>query len=663
MPTRNPATSTASSKARISRLETETKQLRQAVLVIQEQLKSATGRGDPSPRISSIGDLQQDVEFDDKQDDEQDDSDDASSITSEIILQDRPSHLTPLFQNELISTDTQRNVEIQYMQQRRMMDQRLETARKALQPLIPTPEQLELLGSHVFSWLTLLQDLAPVKSLPLSQQDIIASYPSMKEPDVDPLRLGCWLLVLAVTALQLPPQSAASMTLEKDFQTAFPQAVQRAVETHIISHDSLCGTITGLETCLMHLRLSLVKGTIQKTWLALRRTISIAELIGLPRASKLLQQWPTNGAYPIDPHTVTKAKLWEGICSVERLAGTLMHFPIATRHYTVTSSQPLVSNGAVNPAAFWIRLGNIAVQLGDLDDLASIPGCETELYAQVLRLDNEARLLASETPKSWWSQPCMDTITSQDTIKFQFHCIKMRIHLPFVVRTDVQGRYTFSRLAGVDACRSLLAAWCDVRQLLPPGIFFSRPFDAQAFTAAVVLLLDSYNSEASSTYMSGPMNSYRDDTEALLNRVVRIMDERAQDPIGYEYAQQAAIALRALMSLLNGNNSESNEITAKIPSLGTITVRRNLDKPANTANVANSTPGYGQNAVMATSQYPMTYQAPGYSMPGMGMPNNAEPPQFSSTSVDDVFSWVINPNDELLFHENLMFEDIFNVQR
>lgn len=639
------------------------KHLREAVFAIQRQLGAVHRECGTVRHLTSLGGQQNDSELNGNPDEYEDDSDDASSRSSEIILQDRPSHMDPLFQNELITTDARRTAQMQHIQQGHTMTQRLESARRALQPLIPTQEQLTLLSSHVSSWLTLLQELSPITSLSASKEGIISSYPSMKEPDVDPLKLACWLLALAITAQQLNPEIISPETPGKKLRTAFPQAVQRVVENYIISHDSLCGTLAGLETYFMFLRLTLMKGIIQKSWLGLRRLVAIAELIGLPRASKVLQQRPISGTSSVDPHTSAKAKLWENICSIERLASTLMHFPVATRHYSLITYEPLVANGVVNIATFWTRLGNIAVQLSDLDELASSPSSEPELYTQVLRLDNESRLLASQTPQEWWLESVTDKITPGDIVKFQFHCVNVRIHLPLVVRSDTQNRFAFSRMAGVDSCRRLISAWCDLRRILPSGIFFARPFDSQAFIASVVLLLNSYNSRASSISTSDSLGSFTDSTDTLLSRVVQLMDEKALDPVGSEYAQQASSALRSLISLLKGD-SESNELTARIPSLGTITVRRKHDRWATLDNATTDRTSQLQHqnfGLQATSSLP-PHQFSGDNFAETQASQNPSSPHLISNSVDDAFSWVINPNDELFFHDNLIFEDEFGLQ-
>ena len=71
--------------------------------------------------------------------------------------------------------------------------------------------------------------------------------------------------------------------------TKFAQRTIDIVDKLIINNDRVACTLAGIETTLFFVRISLASVDIRRVWLLLRRVIAIAELIGLPRISKMLE--------------------------------------------------------------------------------------------------------------------------------------------------------------------------------------------------------------------------------------------------------------------------------------------------------------------------------------------------------------------------------------
>lgn len=595
---------------------------------------------------------------DDDADADADDYEETSSRSSEVLIEDRPSHMNSLFQNEWISTDTQHNTQMKLERQQRTKKQMLDEARSALQPLIPEPEEAAALSNHISSWLAILQDLCPTTSLANSQAGIIASYDDMKKPDVDPFRLACWLLALAITSMQLRQDVQSPTSLMRSFQkrSSFAQAIQRTVDNYIMSHDSILGTVPGLETALMFLRLNLTRGALQKSWLGLRRIVAIAELIGLPRVSRLLQQRTAEGLQTVDESMMTKATLWESICALERVAGTLMTFPVATRMYTVSPQRPLVVDGVVQPGTYWLKLSDIAIKIQDLDDLHACSTPDAEIYAKVLALDSELRSLAWATPREWWAPRNNPIPDAGYLLRFQQYSVTMRVHLPFTIRSDPRNQYVYSRMAGIEACEAVARSWCDFRRSMPIGIFFARPFDAQAFTAAVVLILTHHSSKSGNDRTGDATETSK---QELLANVMKLMEDKSKEPIGSDFAAQAVIAMRSLKALLEGNSdpkTDSEGLILKVPLLGTINIRRKLP----TTEPSMSSQGFPQETQPENMSFAHPWPEGVQSAVSAGQSSAAPLFQMNAAPEDnnqDTFSWFINADDEALFHENLMMEE------
>ena len=224
-------------------MESEVAGLRNAVRDIQSKLGYQAAELD-HPTIqagSSIGD-----------DDSEEDSD-----ASDVIATEQPSHLHSLFQNEWLSADTGRQDEQSQDRKAKAVTHLLDIARETLQKLIPSKEDVYSIAKTASTWLELVAAMLAQPFGLNSQQELIESYDDMLKPNVDTMTLAAWLLDLAVTVQQEPAMHGSPATSLKRFHRAsdFCRAVAEAVETTLISHDRLLGTIQGLGMAMHFLRL------------------------------------------------------------------------------------------------------------------------------------------------------------------------------------------------------------------------------------------------------------------------------------------------------------------------------------------------------------------------------------------------------------------------
>lgn len=183
-----------------------------------------------------------------------DDSDDDSSIV-EIPTAEQPSHLHSLFQNDWLSVDTRQQAEQLQDHKSKTSAHLLDMAKQALQKLIPPKDEFsDIASSSSSKWLVLLRTLFPQPFTFNSQQEMLNNYDDMHKPDIDSLRLATWLLLVAITAQQ---EYGSPHTQLSRYQRSFSfsRAVSNTVESTILSHDRLVGTIQGLGVALNFVRL------------------------------------------------------------------------------------------------------------------------------------------------------------------------------------------------------------------------------------------------------------------------------------------------------------------------------------------------------------------------------------------------------------------------
>ena len=123
---------------------------------------------------------------------------------------------------------------------------------------------------------------------------------------------------------------------------------------------------------------------VRKMWIRLRRIIALAELIGLPRASKTLSAEAT-------PHHKSAAAIWESICVVDRLSGMMFNLPSATKSFPPLHASVMLDNGSVNVQAYISRLTEIALNVQDLDNTPSSEKPGVDQLAKVFAVDERLR--------------------------------------------------------------------------------------------------------------------------------------------------------------------------------------------------------------------------------------------------------------------------------
>ncbi|KAF2095104.1 putative C6 finger domain protein [Rhizodiscina lignyota] len=580
------------------------------------------------------------------------------SSSSDVLGEDRPTLLGSLFQNEWLSVDTRRQNEQLTERRSKASAQLLDTARQSLQRLVPSREDVVTIATHGFAskWLVLLHTLFPQPFIVKSQQDMLASYDNMRQPDVDAMLLAAWLLALALTAAQVPQEQGSPGAQLAGSQRAsnFARSVAMVVEKMILSHERLIGTIQGLGLALLCGRLQIFQGNFQKGWLQLRRAIAIAELLGLPQIFQAVQIHAANGGYD-DESKLQKAQLWESICALDRISGTILNLPTGTKRYQHVKAEPLVIDGVVQPRAYLYKLANIAVKTRYVDDMNTPQSCSAELYSSVLDLDRELRNLTSQVPKSWWAEDVH--VEARHIIAFWQQYVTMRVHLPFALHRDPGEEYLYSRISGIDACRSVVKRYQHLRRTLPSTFFLGRFLDLQVFTATVVLLLALHSTPSPSRLN---MQADKAEIESLVAQIIELMDEKSHD-VGANFARHGVVTIRSLIKLLRQDENTANpeELTLKVPLLGQLHVRRNVriekERQVQIMRASEIPPEPGSwksnNTVPQANPLALAASTNPASQVQQGLPNLPWDP----------FSWSIENNHDDIFQDALMgdnFDDL-----
>lgn len=599
LPTPSAVTVQLTSRERIRRLEQEV-----------SSLWGALRGGDSSVHHdSSLGHNSNAVETETQGDFTEHESD-----GSELSPQNGPAHLRQLFDNGMLdggsaSWDVQGGLNAGLAH-----TASLNGARKQLQRLLPPRSEVAAVVVYSNVWTSVYNGMfSPMNPVETGDQTL-AHYDDLQRPDADPTAIANTLLSLTLTLEQIADQELLRVAPSMHLSTSFAHRVIETVEKIIVNNDRVACTLSGIETTLLFVRLSLATVDIRKVWLLLRRVIAIAELIGLPRVAKVLEaQKATGHVLSADQRGQHEAAaiLWHSIRSIERMAGVLFNLPVSTAIYPMQHPPSITPEGKVNYPAFLGRMSDVVASLQDLDDIVPSAQSDPDRMLKVLKMDSHLRQLASQTPSSWWQLSDKSDLTPDHLLQLFYYYYLARAHIQLALSEDATGRYNYSYTTCLNACKDMAYRFVVLRPLVPAGFFAGRVVDLQIITCAVFLLFTMRKQDS-----SGSLNGMSSaELSGLMDRVFKAL-EAATQRSGGDFASKALEALRSLNQLMNNENAtDSKAITLRVPLLGKVHVSRKGGTNAPTQRAAQPMQTQDQPApVMPTTSvsYPDTtgYDAP-----------------------------------------------------
>lgn len=231
---------TLSSQTRIVQLESQVQGLNKAVRHIERQLVCRA-----TSTLESQSSIGQELEINSPGND------------SCVSAPDQPAHLRFLFQNDWLSVDGQQNKEHMHEHTSTGYTHSLDTARQALQNLIPSKDEISDLTEFASEWLEMLYAFFPLSFTASSRQEVLDCYEQMHTPDVDTMTLASWLLTVAIAVEQMPEKHEGSATWLRrgEGPLRLSRAISHTMETIVLCNDNLIGSIQGLTASMLFIRL------------------------------------------------------------------------------------------------------------------------------------------------------------------------------------------------------------------------------------------------------------------------------------------------------------------------------------------------------------------------------------------------------------------------
>jgi hypothetical protein len=338
-------------------------------------------------------------------------------------------------------------------------------------------------------------------------------------PTSNPILLARHMLQLAIFLQHLHPDLHQEIQGLSESPRRITERLADLAISLITTNDELLGSIEGLQCVMMESMYQANVGNLRRSWVAGRRAMGIAQLMGLHR-SKSRAQYKV-----IDPKTNFHPQLmWLRIVFLDRNLCLMLGLPQGSPDRSMASEGLLASDTPMG------RLERIHCVIASqiLERNESSPND----FALTRKLDVELQKAARSLPSKWWLAPTLDaTSTDSQTLFWDtrrlfaqvlHYNLLNQLHLPFMLRSSSTDRkYEYSRITCVNASREVLSRFITLRSFNQIA-YSCRTIDFLALMAAMTLLLAHLNSHSEAENLLG--HQYVSD-RALIERAQENMKE------------------------------------------------------------------------------------------------------------------------------------------
>ncbi|KAK7977947.1 hypothetical protein PG988_005437 [Apiospora saccharicola] len=326
--------------------------------------------------------------------------------------------------------------------------------------------------------LSVLTDGIMTTPYTIMEQNGLKSHNSLlktPEPDAHPVLVARYMLQLAFFILQLHPDSQEEIRCLSEPLRVVRERLFNLVVRLITTSDEFVASVEGLECVIIESVYQANLGNIHRSWIACRRAMSMAQLMGLNRSSPWSQYKPHVGRLA----RLRRLQHGVGDDSGQRYThGRLdrVHCVVACR---ILEHNETRTTGHPSPS-----------------ELSLTQNIETELQK-----------VARSLPSTWWLAPRLDAASADSQRLFWetrqimaqvFHYnLLNQLHLPYMLASSTDGgvsrqrqhqQYEHSRSTCVNAPRELLTRFTALRSLKETA-YSCRTVDFLALMAAITLLL------------------------------------------------------------------------------------------------------------------------------------------------------------------------------
>lgn len=412
-----------------------------------------------------------------------------------------------------------------------------------------------------------------------------ANLAEIPNPRTHPVLLAKKMLIISSLLLYPLPHEHIHDLLEH------PRVImERLADTAIslvTTSEELLGTMESLECILLEGFYHLDCGNIRRAWLAFRRAMVVAQLMGIYRPS-------SPSVKVIDPSTnIDPQSMWFRIVYMDRLLSLMLGLPQGNSDVSIGSDTALASSA---PRDRLERLhAMISARIIERNQL----GRSQRATAMTLEIDMELLKTAEGLPANFWALPNFAGLEkdSKEALLWAvrvgdqiFHYTLLnQLHLPYLLCPNAKRKNEYSRITCASASREILTRFVAFRTFNPITAC-CRLADFLALVAGMTLILahlDSHRHEETDNLLAHQRLADRATVEQALEKM-EVSSKLNEDMLTARCADLLQHLLRVEADAAQGQShstqkaqlaesyheGERNVLLITVPYFGTIRISR-----------------------------------------------------------------------------------------
>ncbi|TGJ88736.1 hypothetical protein E0Z10_g42 [Xylaria hypoxylon] len=453
---------------------------------------------------------------------------------------------------------------------------------KTLHDLLPCQQDIETIAaaspgiSFVISFFSRYRDVAAGRT------EDPASICVVPSPSSHPIVIAKRLVQLTNCIQQLQPTIPIKLVATESTRCLMAKYVS-VVSNLVAYNDELVGYAEGLETLALIALYHANAGNLRKAWLMLRRTLSVAQLMGIDK----LGDKPVKSAdLTSNPMTRVKAKtFWFRLNFTDRYLSLLLGLPAGTDDNSFLADDVGDEPTDRLEKQHTVVMGAIIKRNSSKGDTS---------FGMTQEIDCNLEIAARSVAPDFWQLPLASTFEdpspiermramTQLMLQMNHHNLLILLHLPYMLRDPKERRWDYSKATCITSSRQVLRTFLIFRKMNKAS-HACRHTDYGALTASMTLLLGYLDPKLQARDQA--TTSKREADRTLIQEARDKLQEMA-DQNDDKLARDAASIIGRLMPLLNpdlmtngggsqGGNSdgigETPAIRLEIPYLGKINI-------------------------------------------------------------------------------------------
>ena len=200
----------------------------------------------------------------------------------------------------------------------------------ALNKLLPSPSDLELILEQSHEWWTIWKKMFP--EITDSRCDTIRESVSHSLRSEKPAELAKIMLCIAIAVHQLPNAFDWSRLLIQEEPANLMERYIATVDKLITSDDEIAATLDGIECIMLEAKYHVNMGRPRRAWLLFHRALAFAQLLGLHRLAAQTDK--------ISPDYKRSCNIWCHLVLGDRYLSLLLGLPYSVSESFITPIYP-----------------------------------------------------------------------------------------------------------------------------------------------------------------------------------------------------------------------------------------------------------------------------------------------------------------------------------